>query len=199
MFTWTVNYDENRYADGIALRRTYVEEEELDENHLEVEAFLKSKKCTVFEMMIGVAKRIEFAKYDHTIQKDRTNLWFMMMLENLGLDKFPDSKSKYDNLNPVDELKVDKIIETMVDRTYDYDGNGSLFPLNKAPTDWRKTEIWYQMQGYLTEEREDNDDNGRTIIKHLPVRNGRTIPSSRRKETVRIRRGSIAARGRTHK
>lgn len=69
--------------------------------------------------------------------------WFWKILENAGLEKYTDEQ--------FDEWKVYQILDDIVDRRYNRNGFGGLFPLRKPKKDQRKVELWYQMCAYLVE------------------------------------------------
>lgn len=151
IFYWSVHNDDNRCEDGLNLRRIYIEENRLDESHLEVRYFLKGE-CTMFEMMVALAQRINGITYDLKTQDDKTAKWFYEMLQNLRISRFADNSSPYADLDPVQEATVHEILCDTLDRTYDKSGNGSLFPLKRQhPQDMRETEIWYQLMLWLDE------------------------------------------------
>jgi hypothetical protein len=150
-FRWSIHNDDNRCEDGLELRDRYVEENNLDEDHLEVQYFLKGD-CTVFEVIVALALRINDLMYDLNHQEDHTAKWFLEMLTNLGLNIFTDGYNLGERYEPVTEAKIDEILETLMDRTYDFYGHGGLFPLKRRPRkDQTEVEIWYQLMGYLDE------------------------------------------------
>lgn len=124
-------YDDNRAADGIYLRYEYYGEDFFGE------------PCSMLEMLIALANRFDgCVGFDISDTRDaRMNFW--MLIHNLGLDSCTD---KYYN-----EKKVDDILMTFKTRTYDFDGNGGLFPLKRSKIDQRKVEIWSQMQAWEVE------------------------------------------------
>lgn len=139
-----VAHDENRASDGLELREEYLR----DINYprfVEIEG-----ECSVFEMLIGLARRMDFETsdpYDLDDSIDRTAYWFWEMIDNLGLIAFDDeSFVEYDGMD-----NVGRIIERFLNRGYSRDGVGGLFPIERSREDQRKTEIWYQMNQYLNE------------------------------------------------
>jgi hypothetical protein len=150
-FTWTVHNDDNRYEDGLNLRRGFVETHDLDEAHLEVEYFLKGE-CTVFEMLIALAQRINDLMYDLNNHQDKTPKWFYDMLLNLGLSIYIDSYNLGLDFDNVTESKIEEKVSVFLSRQYDYYGQGGLFPLKRRPpSDQARQEIWYQLMLYLDE------------------------------------------------
>jgi hypothetical protein len=91
-------------------------------------------------MLIALANRAAFASVGETGD------WFYKFLDNLKLRGFTDAKYTRDV-----EIKVQHIIERLVDRTYNSRGVGGLFPLQNADTDQRKVEMWCQLSSYLSE------------------------------------------------
>ena len=135
-FTWSVSHDENRAADGLNLREMFMDDEDW---HSEP---LIGEPCSVLEMMIGLAIRIENdIMWDG--ETDRTHEWFWIMVANLGLDR-------YDNDNYSSE-DVNYIVDKMLRRTYEKNGEGGCFPLACCFRDQRKVELWNQMQSFLME------------------------------------------------
>lgn len=139
-----VSHDENRAFDGISLRDEYISE-------MNYPKYVRlNDECSVLEMIIGLARRMDFETsdpYDPEEAESRTTYWFWEMIENLGLIEFDDES--YVEYGGVDV--VDQTIDILLDREYDSDGNGGLFPLEFADGDQRKVELWYQMNSYLME------------------------------------------------
>ena len=132
-----IGNDQNRIVYGKMLRNRYLIEHNLEDHDLE---FLGV--CTVLEMMIALAESIDFEiMWDGTKRQD---IWFWEMIENLELYKYDDSHYRYS-----DEKNVDYIIDRLLDRTYDADGYGGLFPIDSPHFDQRYLEIWYQAQTYF--------------------------------------------------
>ena len=141
-FTWFVPNDDNRESDGISLRERFVDINGLgfyEQNTL-------NEACSVFEMMIGLAYRIENIMEDDSGSNSAAT-WFWIMVSNLGMDLYTDYN--YDRVWT--SIDVDNIISTVVNRTYDAKGHGGLFPLRRTKFDQRKMELWYQMNLYLRE------------------------------------------------
>lgn len=139
-FIWTVPNDDNRDKDGKKLRDKFAEEV----NHDVYEAI--EGPCTMLEMLIALAERIEDAMSD-TKEGDRTARWFWEMMKNCGLDQLTDENY----INMSGSLMVDHILNIVLERTYNRNGKGGLFPLKFEKKDQRKVEIWYQMYTYLLE------------------------------------------------
>lgn len=143
-FVSYVDHDENRAYDGIELRDECLRElgypkyDGLD------------GECSVLEMIVALARRMDFETsdpYDEEDDSDKTVYWFWEMMDNLGLTAFDDDS--YVRLEG--QIYVDAIIDTLVERRYESDGRGGLFPIQDADEDQRDVEIWYQMAAYLAE------------------------------------------------
>ena len=135
--------DDNRGIDGEQLRQKFI-----DEAGPTGPRFLPSGPCTVLEMLIGVAYRLEFETAQ--TQWERTpEEWFWVLIDNLNLS-FYDNKTYELNYNNC-VVKVSKVINSMLAREYDNHGEGGLFPLKRAKKDQRRVEIWYQMSAYVLE------------------------------------------------
>lgn len=99
------------------------------------------RDCTVLEMLVALSKKIEREiMYDYVVG-DRKAEWFWMMLRNLGL-------LGYDNRH-WNEHAAETIVNRFLDREYEPDGTGGLFPRQNPDRDQREMEIWWQMQGYM--------------------------------------------------
>jgi hypothetical protein len=143
-FTWTVPNDGNRLEDGKILRDIFNNEFATGTRILVDHDF----PCSVLEVLISVAKRIEDIMYEPE-EGNRTLVWLWLMITNLGLEFFTDKV--YRNNRSGFDRAVEEILRTFIDRTYDRKGKGGLFPLRKPRHDQRKVEIWYQMQEFLDE------------------------------------------------
>lgn len=150
-FFWSVHNDDNRCEDGLNLRDLFIDKNNLDETHLEVRYFLKGD-CTVFELLVALAQRMNELMYDLEHQEDHTSKWFLEMLRNLKLTRFTDKMAEDERFDPVTEAFIDDTLETFMHRSYDFNGSGGLFPLKKRPRkDQSTVEIWYQLMSYMDE------------------------------------------------
>lgn len=136
-FRWTVSNDDNRCSDGLELRSQFVEENGLDETHTEVKYFLMGG-CNVFEMMVALAQRIDYQTVELYSSIPKTEKWFWCLIDNLLLKSFNDSIL----FDMASVGAINQILDRMLDRTYDYYGQGSLFPMKRRPQkDMRTVEI----------------------------------------------------------
>ena len=136
-FEWIINRDQNRAEDGLNVRRIFIEET-FDRSV----SLIFNEPCTVLEMLIALANRIE-NEYIGDPNNPHPEDIFWEILCNLGLDEY------YDKV--FDVFEVDRILEKWMHRDFNFDGYGSIFPLNDAEFDQRDIEIWSQMNQYLME------------------------------------------------
>jgi len=140
-FIALIDHDDNRCSDGIELREEFLRDYERD-GYLDM-----GRECSMLEMMIALARRIDFATSDPNdiYNTDTTSYWFWEMIDNLGLIEFDDDS--YVELDG--QTYVDWILDGFVNRQYSENGEGGLFPLDGDCEDQREVEIWYQMNAYL--------------------------------------------------
>lgn len=134
-FSWFVHNDDNRGEDGKELRDEY-----LDWAQIEGDDFFFSMDASVLEVLIALSRRVAFESYGSAAD------WFWKLLENLDLQHYTDSHFNEQVANDVEHT-----LDVVLDRRYGYDGRGGLFPLRRARTDQRRTELWYQMSAYVLE------------------------------------------------
>ena len=132
-YRYTIPFDGNRASDGLYLR-----------NRCDVcPASDLIGPCSVLEMMVALALRIEEnIMYDYEIG-DRTSVWFTSMLISLGIFHMTDAL--------FDEQYVGTCIENWMSHNYSYDGHGSLFTLRNPLQDMRTVEIWLGAMWWLDE------------------------------------------------
>lgn len=140
-FTYILDLDGNRYADGINLR--YIFGYKVGYSDKVIKKELDLGPCSVLEMMVALAYRIEDQIMDDYDYGDRTGQWFWNMIVSLGLGHMSDYN--------FDKRYVDDIIFRFLDRDYEPNGAGGLFTLEHPKYDLRNEEIWYQAMWYLDE------------------------------------------------
>lgn len=131
--------DKNRIADGLKMREEFVEDTNWSITDMQ-HAFKSFKNCSVLELMIALAIRIEGDMSDPDYG-DRTLIWFWEMMKSLGLYSMDDA-----NYN---QLEVDLIVERFLKKEYEPSGVGSLFTIKNNDVDVRTLDIWYQMSLYI--------------------------------------------------
>ena len=134
-YIWELDYDRNRAADGLFLRRIFTQETGI--------SMPNDGRCTMLEMMIALAKKAEDDIMHNPDYGDRSGYWFWTMIQNLGLDMYDDSYFF--------ESEVDRILDIFVHRRYEINGSGGAFPVHNKARDLRKTDLWWQMNAYLEE------------------------------------------------
>lgn len=134
--------EENRIIDALDLRVEFCEQ------HPEINGdYVFASRPSVLEVLVALARRMD----DDIMYEPKIGLnasqWFWEMIKNLRMDGFTDGDYNYNWSND----DVDIIMSRFMDRMYDKNGNGSLFPLKNPSFDARTTEIWMQMQAWLNE------------------------------------------------
>lgn len=137
-FIFSIAKDENRAMDGVNLRHKYA----FVNNCEDVEGYLRGP-CSVLEMMIALAIRMEETIMDDPRIGDRTGQWFWGMIANLGLGSMTDDR--------FDKTYVFDTLARFLNRDYEPDGRGGLFRVRDSDCDLRNVEIWAQMCWYLDE------------------------------------------------
>ena len=138
-FRYIIPMDSNRFEDGINLRYRFGEENGYDGSY--IANTLDTKPCSVLEMMVALALRIEESIMDNPSKGDRTELWFWTMIESLGLTSMDDIA--------YNENYICDCIEIFLDRKYEPNGKGGLFVVDGISKDLRDVQIWYQAMYYL--------------------------------------------------
>lgn len=133
---WLVPNDDNRLEDGKDLRTEFLHDEFI--TLAPSDQLWMDLGCSFLEFLIGIARRCAFET--DTTQEE----WFWELMENLGLGDLDDRKR-------INVEEVETILDRVIWRTYNPDGTGGLFPLERANEDQRKVEIWYQLSAYILE------------------------------------------------
>jgi hypothetical protein len=133
-FFWIVPNDDNRAEDGRALRDQFIQEEGI----VSVDADWMQLGCSMFELLIGLSRRLSFE------DGQTTSVWFWELMKNLRLDRYTDNR-------PIPHKKVEDVLDGVIWRTYAVDGSGGIFPLKHPNSPVTKLELWYQAQAYLIE------------------------------------------------
>jgi len=135
-FWWDSDFmpmDRNRALDGIDLRERYGCSNDI-----------LQEPCSVLEMLIALAIRIEDQFMTNYDEGNRTSQWFWIMLTNLGLNGMDDDH--------FDEYEADRIIDRFLNREYEADGSeGGIFVLEKPFRDLRDVELWIQANWFIGE------------------------------------------------
>lgn len=139
-FYWLIPNDDNRAADGIQFRHKFA----LEKFGTFIEWY--HADCSVFEMLCGLAERMEDI-LENPLKPSTSTQWLMLLITNLGLDTCTD-----DNYSLHNKLLVEQRINVFLERKYNANGCGGLFPLvGTRAKDQRKVEIYYQLMKYIDE------------------------------------------------
>lgn len=138
-FRYSIPMDGNRETDGIDLRYRFARD--TCQNDAVVAKCLDVYPCSVLEMMVALAIRMEEHIMEDADIGDRTGEWFWEMIVSLGLESMTDSR--------YDPQYVDYVIERFLDREYTRNGEGGLFTVQYSKQDMRTLDIWYQMCAYI--------------------------------------------------
>lgn len=143
-FYWTVAMDKNRAEDGQYLRKRFMEHTGVlfDDQTL-------YSPCSVLEMMVALACRMDDDILYNFEKGTRANEWFYKMIEGMGLESCTDEKW--------DDLCLDIVnhaVNVMLDRDYSKNGSGGgMFPTKTTKINQKKSEIWMQMINYIRQNR----------------------------------------------
>jgi hypothetical protein len=142
-FTWFVPNDDNRAADGVSLRETYIVEVDPDYQP-------STEPASVLEVLIGLAIRIDaiLSEFD---TPNRVSNWYFKMIGNLHLKGYNEDSMSNREIDFIRKENAERI-DVFLNRRYEKDGSsGGLFPIKNIGKDQRKVEIWYQMMTFLNE------------------------------------------------
>lgn len=135
-FDWSVPNDDNRSEDGMDLRFEFLD----DSGQYEVSPTWMGLQCSVLEMLIGLSRRVCFESFG------TPGDWFWHLLQNIELKNYNDAV-----YSAAIEREVETCVTQLVDRQYDANGVGGLFPLMHPAFDQREVELCDQMSAYLIE------------------------------------------------
>lgn len=140
-FVCRIPNDDNRAEDGLVLRNTFIDKQDFD-----VPDDALPGPCTILEMLIALAKRMDFILFDPA-KGWRISNWFWLFINNLKLQKYNSTDEDAERKQKFNKI----VLKKFVAREYQADGRGGLFPLNSPRCDQREVEIWYQMMDYIAE------------------------------------------------
>lgn len=137
-FFFSLDMDENRAMDGLALRDEYFD-------YIDLKQGIFYQDCTVLEVLIALSLRMD-QEYIGDPGDPRPDKIFWELIQNLNLDQYDDK-----NFTARTYSQVYDILDDWMNRKFDRNGERSIFPLRKSRIDQRKIEIWAQMQQYINE------------------------------------------------
>lgn len=135
--------DGNRYGDGINLRYRFAIEMNYDDAM--VADALDFKPCSILEMMIALAWRIEEHIMVNDDIGDRTGEWFWEMMDSLHISNM--TNNQFD----IHKGDIKRRLTAMMEKDYLANGEGGLFTVSNPNVDMRNLEVWYQAMAYLNE------------------------------------------------
>ncbi len=138
-FVWSIPMDKNRALDGLSLRNRFLSEHD----YTNPDIYVNSGQCSILEMMVALALRCEESLMTNADEGDRTGQWFWEMIANLGLGKMSDENYS--------EEYVNFILDRFISRSYEPNGEGGLFLVERLGIDMREIEIWYQLSWHLND------------------------------------------------
>ena len=130
--------DQNRAEDGIHLRDVFFGTDHEDG------ALIIDTNCSFLEFLVALSIRMNYIYA--MLDEDRTADCFWTLINNMGLGDINDN-----NWSSGDSDYIQSCCDVIINRAYQQDGKGGLFPLDNPRTNQRNVEIWYQMNQYLTE------------------------------------------------
>lgn len=134
-FNVLVPLDDNRAADGLELRKAFLQSQGGQRGDL-----VDYREASIFEVLIALANRAE-----RMIGLPQAEM-FAIFMDNLDLSQYHDDTSRV-GVN----MTVVRILRRFNNRKYTARGAGGLFPLMSPITDQRRQELWYQMGEYMAE------------------------------------------------
>ena len=134
-----VNYDEDRGMDGLVLRDEWAQ-------GVGFRYTPDFGDATVLEVLIGIARRIEFQIFGtpYIDEWDYVRI-FWDLINNLGLSKMFGTLSRYN----FDEIQEN--VSHFLEKDYKRHKNSNIFIFENTPPDYRKLNIWTQMGLYIRE------------------------------------------------
>lgn len=139
-YTPILSMDENRANDGIQLRVEFMNA------HGPYGSSTNRGPCTLLEFLVALAMKMNFLMGEEDNQH-HTEWYFWRMIRHLGLRKYTDDFWFSCN----GEFFVEDAADRVINRKYEANGDGGLFPLRGYYGDQRTIETWQQMQYWLGE------------------------------------------------
>lgn len=134
-----VKYDEDRGMDGLVLRDEWA-------NEVGYRDSLDFGAANVLEVLIGIARRIEFHLFGTSYINDWNDInIFWVLIDNLGFSDYFGTLSRY----TFDE--INQIVTHFLNKDYKCHKKGNIFILEDCPKNYQKLNIWSQMGLYIRE------------------------------------------------
>lgn len=114
--------------------------------------------ASLLEVLIALVQRFDTDVMMNPDGEDRSARWFWLIMNNTALDIFNDSyfsptmndDGRYEYDTTGDKI-CSGIIENIINRTYEFSGEGGCFPLKNPKSDQRKVDLWHQMHAFFVE------------------------------------------------
>lgn len=147
-FKYSLALDENRESDGEDLRYRFGYERDFDQT--KVAFYLDRGSCSVLEMLVAMAVRMDDIMYD-----EDPGVWFWDMMDSLGLSGYTNGVISKE---PYAEDEINGIIDNFMERDFDpNNGEGSPFTVkDNRGQDLRNVEFWCLAMWHATEVSEEN-------------------------------------------
>lgn len=142
-FVPSMEMDEVRANDAIDLRYSYADTYKIPYDIVDRDLGGQMHQCSMLEMMVALALRMENHIMEDASYGNRTGQWFWSMIVSLGLDGM-------DDVN-FDDHKAESVVARFNSRSYEPSGKGGLFTIQNPNIDMRQYDIWYQMQNWISE------------------------------------------------
>lgn len=140
-YTPACEMDVCRATDGVNLRYRFATENDIP--YGKVDATFQGMPCSMLEMMVALAIRIEEHIMEDRSMGNRVGQWFWNMIVSLGMAAMDDTR--------FNEERAEYIVVRFMNREYQPNGAGGLFTLTHPVDDMRTIDIWYQLMRYLNE------------------------------------------------
>ena len=128
--------DENRANDGIGLRREFGLISGFDYS-------LLTGPCSVLEMLIALAIRIENDICYDVDYGERIDQWFWNMVVNIGFGGMTDGNWK--------PHEAEMVLKRFLNREYRANGVGSIFTIHTPGANALEVDLWTQMLWHFSE------------------------------------------------
>lgn len=148
-FTYTLLLDENRVYDAVEMRNRFLDETFTSKHTVfgdDLTQYCSNllfgpDRCSLLEMFTALSIRCEM-EITGMPGKDHIDRMFWVMLDNLGLNSYPDDKW--------DEAEVNAILDELLVKS----DKNRLFPLKRSDINDKVTDIWMMMRIYISENKE---------------------------------------------
>lgn len=150
-FEWVLDLDSDRNYDGFVLQGTYY-------GNVDNPDIVGDRHCSVLEILIVLAQKMDYI-LDDDDRGDRTRIWFWELIDNLGYMKFTNSYLEEPYGRDFDKLnEIRYIAKRWLNREFEYNGEGSPFPINVPHEDQRTVDLIRQLNAYILDKYLYNDE-----------------------------------------